>query len=271
MSSAFKFGCQTFTWEMNKDRWVGSLPEIVQTVAAAGYKGIEISDVMLGEFGKRPKDLKALLDEHELQLIAVGFSSDTGFTQPESVAEDVEIGEYWIDFVKGIGCDCVSIGSPTNYTDIPADEAFPIAAEICSKIGALGGTRGISVGLHPSSHHQTLLPSLEEYKRIFDLMDPELVRYVPDTGHIIKGGNGVREVLETFIDRILYAHVKDVSADGSQWRMLGEGACDLSDILACLSAAPNFNGWVVVEEESDQGSADPTAAVAENYKKMIAV
>lgn len=269
MPSAFKYGCQTFTWEMNKDRWVGSLPEIVEAVASAGYTGIEISDVMLGDYGQRPEDLQALLGKHGLELIAVGFASDTGFTQADQIETDLEIGKYWVEFANRIDCGCISIGSPTNYRDTPEAEAFRTAAEICGRIGAAGTARGISVGLHPSSHHQTLLPDFGAYKRIFDLIDPALVGYVPDTGHIIKGGNTVREVMDAFLDRILYIHLKDVSADGTQWKMLGEGACDVPDILSSLPTAPRFNGWVVVEEESDIGAADPASAVTRNFERIV--
>lgn len=270
MSSAFKYGCQTFTWEMNKERWVGSLPEIVEAVASAGYTGIEISDVMLGDYGQRPQDLQTLLGRHGLELIAVGFASNTGFTEADQIEADLEIGAYWVDYAKKVGCSSISIGSPTNHRNIPEADAFRTAAEICTRIGAAGIAKGISVGLHPSSHHQTLLPDLDAYKRIFDLIDPALVGYVPDTGHIIKGGNTVREVMEAFLDRIFYIHLKDVSADGTQWKMLGEGACDVPDIVSRLSAAPRFNGWVVVEEESDIGAADPANAVIRNFERIIA-
>ncbi len=44
--------------------------------------------------------------------------------------------------------------------------------------------------------------------------------------------------------------------DGT-WAMLGKGVCDTAKVIEIASAAPNFNGWLVLEEESETAAADP--------------
>ena len=34
-----KVGCQTYTWEMLGDKWTGTVDDILDLVAAAGYAG----------------------------------------------------------------------------------------------------------------------------------------------------------------------------------------------------------------------------------------
>ena len=53
--------------------------------------------------------------------------------------------------------------------------------------------------------------------------------------------------------------------------MLGEGICDTAAVIAVVAAAPNFNGWLVLEEESDTAAADPAAAVRRNRETLRAL
>ena len=119
------------------------------------------------------------------------------------------------------------------------------------------------VAFHPSSHHDTLLFDRADYDRIMALTDPALVGWVPDTGHIIRGGQDVAGTMRRHLGRIRYVHLKDVDRSGT-WRMLGEGACAIEAVLHEARQAPAFNGWLVVEEESEEAGQDPAGAVRTN-------
>jgi sugar phosphate isomerase/epimerase len=54
-----------------------------------------------------------------------------------------------------------------------------------------------------------------------------------------------------------------VDAQGA-WAMLGEGSCDVPAVISAVRQAPRFNGWIVVEEESEAAASDPAAAVRAN-------
>ncbi|TIT49695.1 MAG: sugar phosphate isomerase/epimerase, partial [Mesorhizobium sp.] len=75
------------------------------------------------------------------------------------------------------------------------------------------------------------------------------------------------DTLTTYRDRIHYVHLKDVDASGI-WAMLGKGVCDTAAVIDIASAAPRFNGWLVLEEESETAAADPAAAVKTNRQTM---
>ena len=77
----------------------------------------------------------------------------------------------------------------------------------------------------------------------------------------------VADTLATYRDRIRYVHLKDVDASGT-WAMLGKGVCDTAKVIEIASTAPNFNGWLVLEEESETAAADPAGAVKTNRQTM---
>ena len=93
------------------------------------------------------------------------------------------------------------------------------------------------------------------------------VGWVPDTGHILRGGQLMDATLRAYLDRIRYVHLKDVDTKGI-WAMLGAGSCDIAQVITTVAEAPLFTGWIVVEEESDTAAADPASAVRVNLQTL---
>ena len=111
-----------------------------------------------------------------------------------------------------------------------------------------------------------LLFTRADYDQIFALLEPQ-VGWVPDTGHILRGGQAIGDTLAAHRDRIRYVHLKDVDRQGN-WAMLGEGACDVPAVISAVRQAPHFNGWIVVEEELETAASDPAAAVRANRETL---
>ena len=260
---AIKVACQTFTWEMLGSDWTGSADDLVDAIAAGGYSGIEITDTMIGDYAERPADFAARLADAGLTLVAFACGAPSGFTEPAAHADDLTMVNYWLDFAAGFPGALLSLGSATIVSPGEREAKFQAAADFYNAAGELGRKAGVAVAFHPSSHHGTLLSSREDYDRIMALTDPALIGWVPDTGHILRGAQDILDTLSTYQDRIRYLHLKDVDAKGD-WSMLGSGVCDIPAVVDIVAKAPNFNGWLVVEEESDEARGDPAAAVARN-------
>jgi sugar phosphate isomerase/epimerase len=263
---ALKFGCQTFTWEMLGDAWRGGPDDLVAAIADGGYAGIEITDTMIGSFAGRAADFARRLEEAGLALVAFAMGSDGGFTEPGLAEADLEAARRWVEFAAYFPGAVVSLGSATAMSEGARDDKFAVAAEICNRAAEIGRAAGVAVAVHPSSHHNTLLFSRADYDRIFGLLEPQ-VGWVPDTGHILRGGQAIGDTLAAHRDRIRYVHLKDVDARGT-WAMLGEGACDVPAVISAVRQAPRFNGWIVVEEESEAAASDPAAAVRANRETL---
>ena len=255
-----KVGCQTFTWEMLGDRFAGGPDDLLKAISDGGYSGIEITDTMIGRYAGRPSEFAAALKSSGLTLVSFAFGSDSGFTLKEEIGADLEAAKRWIDFASAFPGALVSMGSATVVSDGPRDDKFAIAAEVYNKAG-------VQVAVHPSSHHNTLLFDRADYDRIFALLDRDLVGWVPDTGHILRGHKDMADTLRTYRDRIRYIHLKDVDAKGT-WAMLGKGVCDTPKVIEIANTAPRFNGWLVLEEESETAAADPAGAVKTNRQTM---
>lgn len=262
-----KVGCQTFTWEMLGKNWRGGPDDLLQAIAEGGYAGIEITDTMIGHYADRPKEFAISLKKHGLTLVSFAMGSKSGFTVKEEITRDLESARRWIDFAAAFPGALVSIGSATVVSEGPREAKFEIAAEFYNRAGELGKASGVDIAVHPSSHHNTLLFDRADYDRIFSLVDRNLVGWVPDTGHILRGHEDILDTLRTYRERIRYLHLKDVDAN-AKWAMLGTGVCDTAEVINVVAYAPHFNGWLVLEEESDAAAADPAIAVKTNRETM---
>jgi sugar phosphate isomerase/epimerase len=258
-----KIGCQTFTWEMLGDTWAGTTEEIVRAIGAAGYEGIEITNNMIGGYDRDADAFRRLLNESGLAFVAYAFSTPSGFTVAEKADEDLEAASSAMDFISAFPGTVLSLGCPTDHRGIGDGAAIEIAGGIFNRVGELGRQRSIPVAFHPSSHHGSVVVSRDQYQRIMAATDSGLVKWVPDTGHIIRGAQDIPETLSLFRDRISYVHLKDADRAGN-WQMMGTGDCDIAGVIAHLRGELGFDGWIVGEEESDEAGRDPAAAVRVN-------
>ncbi|MCW6507008.1 sugar phosphate isomerase/epimerase family protein [Lichenifustis flavocetrariae] len=262
-----KAGCQTFTWEMLGDAWKGTADDLLSAIAAGGYTGIEITDTMIGNYAGKPDAFAKALSRNNLTLVAYACGSDSGFTEEADLAADLRMAEQAVSFAASFPGALVSFGSATIMSDGPRSQKFELAARFYNGAAERGARAGVQVAVHPSSHHNTLLFTRADYDQMFALLDPAQVGWVPDTGHILRGGQDILDTLTTYRDRIRYLHLKDVDAAG-KWQMLGAGTCDTRAVIDAVRAAPHFNGWLVLEEESDEAGRDPAAAVAKNRETL---
>ena len=266
MKPGLKLGCQTFTWEMLGEKWRGGPDDLVRAIADGGYEGIEITDTMIGSYAGRPADFARRLDDAGLKLVSFAFGSNSGFTETDGIDADLEAARRWIDFAARFPGTLVSMGSATIMSEGPRGGKFAVAADVYNRAAEIGRKAGVSVAVHPSSHHNTLLFSRADYDQIFALLDTQ-VGWVPDTGHIMRGGQNMDGTLAAHRSRIRYVHLKDVDAQGA-WAMLGKGSCDVAAVISSVRQAPHFNGWIVVEEESETAASDPAAAVRVNLETL---
>ncbi|NDW05913.1 sugar phosphate isomerase/epimerase family protein [Jiella pacifica] len=264
-----RLACQTFTWEMLGDGWTGGPDDLVEAIAAAGYEGIEITDTMIGHYADRPDAFAKRLDEAGLALAAFAYGSDGGFSEPDLAEADYEACRKWADFAARFPGAVLSMGSATAMSEGPRADKIGRAADIYNHSAKIARAAGVDLALHPSSHENTLLFDKADYDRIFSLLD-DTVGWVPDTGHILRGGQDLLATFGDFAHRIRYVHLKDVTAEGT-WAMLGAGVCDVAAVLDAAKRAPRFNGWIVVEEESDEAGKDPANAVRRNFETMRAL
>lgn len=252
--------CQTYTWEMLGDAWTGSVDDILDWVADAGYAGIEITNNMIREYDNRPAEFAAALAQRNLQLAAFAFSSPSGFTDPDWWERDLDGALHAAQFMQHFAQPRLAFGGAASAQH--TRERLDQAIRFYNEAGRRASELGISVNVHPHSHHGSLLESAQEYQYLLDALDARYVSFGPDTGHIVRGGQDLLDCLKAHLPRITHLHLKDATA-AREWVALGDGICNFPAVFARLKQA-GYSGWVVAEEESADARRDGVAAIRKN-------
>jgi len=243
------------------DKWRGTVEDILDWIADSGYEGIEISNNMIGGYLDRPDDSAAELEKRSVKLAAFAYASE-GFTQPDRWDEDIAGARQAIEFARYSPEPRIGLGGAAHASRDNAREKLDHAIRFYNEVGRMASDAGVSVNVHPHSHHGSLLESAEEYQYLLDNLDPDCVSFGPDTGHIVRGGQDLLTCLRTHLSRITHLHLKDATAD-REWVALGDGICDFPAVMALLESA-GYDGWVVAEEESADAHRDGVAAIRKN-------
>jgi inosose dehydratase len=257
--------CQTYTWEMLGPEWKGQVVDILDWVAAAGYAGLEITNNMIGALYDHPEEFSDELQRRSLCLAAFAYSN-AGFADADLWDQDLAGALKAVDFLRHFPGACLGLGGAAHAT--PEDRLLKLEQSIrfYNTVGRIGADAGISVNIHPHSHHGSLLESAQDYEFLLERVDPQCVSLGPDTGHIVRGGQDLMTCLRTHRSRITHLHLKDVSAEG-RWVPLGEGVCDFPEILTLLQSS-GYKGWIVAEEESEEARRDGVAAIHKNRRYL---
>ncbi len=65
-------------------------------------------------------------------------------------------------------------------------------------------------------------------------------------------------VIDRYSDRIRHVHAKDMDERGG-WASIGEGVVPVAEVTALLHDK-GYDGWVVLEDESEFAERDPDSA-----------
>ena len=261
-----KIGCQTYSWEMHGEDWTGTPDDILDAVAAAGYDGVEFAASMIGAYADRPDAFRQALADRGLEFAAYAIASDHGFTDPAHVASELSDAREAVAFAAEFPRPLLALGGVASPTRDDYHVKIERAVEFYNQVAQWGAEMGVTVCVHPHSHHGSLLESADEYDALLAATEGSGLMFNPDTGHIIRGGQDMMDCITRHMGRIRHVHVKDVRADGS-WAPLGQGLCDYAAMFAALGGA-GYDAWVVGEEESELAWADPADAIRVNREYL---
>jgi inosose dehydratase len=117
---------------------------------------------------------------------------------------------------------------------------------------------------HP--HAGTCVETRAEIDRLLAGLDPSVIGYCPDTGHIAYAGDDPVAAIVDYADRIAHVHIKDVDLAAltrarenrvdflevvrlGVFTALGQGGADLGRALRTLRDV-GYDGWLVVEQDA---------------------
>lgn len=257
-----RIGCQTYTWQMQGDKWRGGIEQIARSVRRAGYSGIETTLFVLGELYEKAEAFARLLSESKLTLsgLCLGLSYD----ELGGVDEKVEHGERMIAYLRHFPGAVLVLSAGSSHRSDKRDQRFEEMCEVYNRIGRAAAAAGIQAGVHPSSHSTSMITRKEDYDLLLRLTSAESVGLIPDTGHVAKAGYDLKRLLMRAEGRIVHLHLKDVD-EGLRWTPLGTGIVDLNLVADFLNAS-GYEGWVILEEESAEAVGHAEELVRRNLE-----
>jgi inosose dehydratase len=250
--------------------------QCVSEMALAGFKGSEIGN-------KYPKDvavLKHKLDVRGLTICNAWFST-LFLSEPYEVTIQNFIAHR--DRLHALGAKVIGAseqGDSIQGKDVSifgaskprwTDAQWDLIARGYNELGALAEEVGMTLTMH---HHMgTGVQTAEEIDRFMDIVDPEKVFLLFDSGHLTFAGIDPLPILKKYIGRIRHIHLKDVRltirerAEREGWSFLtavrqgvftvpGDGDVDFGPLFDVIEES-GYEGWVVVEAEQDPALANP--------------
>ena len=250
--------------------------QCVSEMALAGFKGSEIGN-------KYPKDVAVL--KHKLDVRGLTICNAWFSTLFLSEPYEVTIQNFIVhrDRLHALGAKVIGAseqgdsiqGKDVNIfgTSKPrwTDEQWALIARGYNELGALAQEVGMTLTMH---HHMgTGVQTSEEIDRFMDIVDPEKVFLLFDSGHLTFAGIDPLPILKKYIGRIRHIHLKDVRlpirerAEREGWSFLtavrngvftvpGDGDVDFAPLFDVIEES-GYEGWVVVEAEQDPALANP--------------
>jgi inosose dehydratase len=259
-----RFGYASITWN-------GKDIEAIKEISELGFRGIQLRSNILKEYGDRPKDLRDLLGQHHLEMVAlssggVGIAAGTEATE---IAKHVSNAK----FVHDVGGHYLQVTDSARPKDRKPEAAdFKQLGHVLTEIGRRATDLGVPVGYH--NHMGSLGETLDEVDRIMEAADSRYVKLELDIAHYQQGGGDPVKAIRKYHDRLLFLHIKDVESlpasdergRAYRWVELGRGKVDLPAVFAALKDV-KFRGWAVIELDSvPDNSRTPKEAALINKK-----
>ncbi len=229
--------------------WGGDDARAIDEVAALGFRGIQLRASAVAAWGSRPADLKALLAERRLSLVAL--SSGVVLLDPAAESENMALHLRHAQFLRDAGGTFLQVVDqrPPGRAPEPAD--FRRMGGLLSELGRRTADLGIRLSYH--NHMGNLGQAPEEVARVLEAADPRFVQLQLDIAHWQQAGGDPARAVRDYAGRMTFLHIKDVESpvpgrapDSFRFVELGRGKVDLPAVFSALEAT-SYEGWAVVE------------------------
>ncbi len=219
-TSNLPIGCQV--WPLRS--MLEDFPSFVKMVSEIGVTRLELcSPIGFGpEFAslKDGKTVRKILEDHGMRAESSHFSmGELRNKHGES-----------IDWAKEVGITQMITATLGERGSSPTLDQVKEAAEEYNKIAAVSAAAGLQQGLHNEDFEHAMVDGHRAYDLLFDLLDPELVKFQFQMSAITVGLEGAAYFLK-YPGRFYSLHLQDVDmnapAEGKRPQVaLGQGTID---------------------------------------------
>ena len=274
---SIKLGIAPIAWSNDDMPELGgktSLEQCLKEASMAGFTGIESG-------GKFPMDSEVLipkLNKENLKLCSGWYGAQLLKRSPK---EEFELLQKQLKLFKDCKAPCMVFAEVTD--SVQGDPVKPLSkrpklskedwkkfAQSINEISKMMLDENMPLAYH---HHMgTVIETEEDVNKLME-KTKDSVKLLVDTGHMLFAQGSSIKLVESFYERIIHVHCKDIRKDildkslkiDSTFRQAfldgaftvpGDGCIDYVPFLNALKEK-NYSGWLVVEAEQDPAKANP--------------
>ena len=229
--------------------WGGNDVQAIKDISSLGFSGVQLRSNILKEFGAKPQEIRAMLEQYKLELPM--FSSGNANINTGDDESVIQTHVSNAKFVKALGGANMQVtNSSRPKTGTPTTEDLKKYGQLLNEIGKRTLDIGVQTNYH--NHMGQLGQTPEEVQIILDNSDSNNVRFLLDIAHYHQGGGDPVKAIGQYKDRLKALHLKDVRANANgvagayTFVELGQGKVDLPGVFKALNNIA-FKGWGIVE------------------------
>jgi len=250
-------GCQTYAWQMSLPLYQGRIDHISEVVGHAGFSGLELEVIMLGEFATAER-LRGALEPNNLELAALTLVEDWT-SEHETPSEHVS-ADAAIALTKSFDGALLVLCQMPGKDRKDLRERQRRLLSCVRDVGARAEDAGVRTTFHPNSPEGSLFRTSEDYEILLNGL-PDFVGFTPDLGHVARGGMDPLAVVQQYRERVNHVHAKDMD-DHGRWVLIGTGVVPVTPVAELLQKT-GYQGWFVLEDESELARRDPDGVAAQ--------
>ncbi len=272
-----KLGIAPIAWSNDDMPELGgdtTLEQCLSEASEAGFSGIESG----GKFPKKSEELIPLLEKYKLNLCSGWYGANL---RKNSVKEEIAGVQEQLKLFKECNAPCIVFAEVSG--SIAGDQKRKLSTrpqmdndeweKFCKKISEIGKyLEGEGMPLAYHHHMGTVIETQEDTERLLE-STVDQVKLTLDTGHMLFAGGNSIKLIESFRERLIHVHCKDmresilkksIKEDFSfreaflegAFTVPGDGCIDYKPLFSLLKKN-NYSGWLVVEAEQDPKKANP--------------
>ncbi len=232
----------------------GGDQEAISAISGGGFERIEIFDGNLMAYRGNPEIFRALLEKHHSTLLSVYTGAN--FIFDDIYPEELYKIEQTAALAGELGAKHLVIGGGALRSGGVQDQDYKLLGKRLDEAGQIARKYNLIPTYHP--HLGSLVQAPDELDKIMTLTSIDLC---PDTGHLTAGGGDAAQIVEKYIKRIPYIHLKDYQ-DG-KFLPLGAGNVNIGKIIQLAQDTSQEIDFTV---EADGYEGSPIEAAQTSYQ-----
>ena len=235
--------------------WGADLVKAMDDIAAVGFGAIQLRGEAFAQYGDRPKELRALLEQRKLTFAVL--SSGNLSIDPAREQEMLALHVQHARFVRDCGGRYLQVIDERPKGRAVVADDYRRLGRLLTEIGKRTADVGVPIVYH--HHMNSTGEKPPEVRAVLDAADPRHVRLLFDVAHYQQGGGDPVAAIREYRQWIDVVHLKDVRdkqpagagrtvGPGGSYEFveLGRGRVDLPGVLAALRDIA-FDKWAIVE------------------------